>query len=81
MALLDHGHLLALPSNKHATYGLDQLRHFMGAHQAELAAAHVHADRALQEWAYLKEHSVKHLANTSISKMWEALAPKREHVP
>ena len=45
--LLDH--LLALPSSECATYGVHQLRCFMGSYRDELDAAHVHRDRALAE--------------------------------
>ena len=31
--LLDHGRLLALPISEHATYGVEQLRHFVAAPQ------------------------------------------------
>ena len=57
--LLDHGRLLALPIDEHATYGVEQWQHFMASHQDELRAAHVNCDRALAEWAGLKEHMVK----------------------
>ena len=77
--LLDHGRLLALPSSEHASYDVDHLRRFMASHRAELDAAHLHCDRALAEWADLSEHRVKRFANVQMSKMWEALAPKRVH--
>ena len=48
----------------------------MVSNQDELDAAHVHRDRALVEWAHLKEHMVKHFANVRMSRMWEVLAPK-----
>ena len=44
-------------------------------HQAEVAAG----ARAFVDWSNLKEHIVKRLANVRMSKMWEALAPEREH--
>ena len=51
----------------------------MAAHQEELCAAHVNRDRALVEWAGLKEHMVQHFATVQMSKMWEALAPEKAH--
>ena len=51
----------------------------MAAHQEELCAAHVNCDRALVEWAGLKEHMVQHFATVQMSKMWEALARERAH--
>ena len=77
--LLDHGCLLALPVSERATYGVQQLRQFMAAHQDELGATHVNCDRALAEWAGLKEHMVQHFANVQMSKMWEALATEKAH--
>ena len=77
--LLDHGRLLALPVSERGTYGVQQLRQFMASHQHELSAAHVNCDRALIEWAGLKEHMVQHFANVQMSKMWEALAPEKPH--
>ena len=56
--LLDHGGLLALPPADRATFGVDLLKQFMGTHHAKLAAAHVNAARALEEWASFKEHVV-----------------------
>ena len=76
---LDHGRFLGLPVNERAAYGVEQLRQFMAAHQEELCAAHVSCDRALVEWADLKEHMVQHFATVQMSKMWEALAPERAH--
>ena len=77
--LLDHDRLLALPVSERATYGAQQLRESMVSHQDDLRAAHVNFDRALAEWAGLKEHMVQHFANVQMSKMWEALAPKKAH--
>ena len=71
--------LLALPISKNATYGVQQLPHFMASHQDELHAAHVNCDRALAEWAGLQEHMVKHCAKVQMSTMWEALAPAKAH--
>ena len=51
----------------------------MAAHQEELCGAHVNCDRALVEWAGLKEHMVQHFGTVQMSKMWEALAPERAH--
>ena len=61
VVLLDHGRLLALPVNERGTYGVHQLRQFMASHPDELCAAHMNCDRALVEWAGLKEHMVQHL--------------------
>ena len=61
--LLDHGRLLALPVSERATYGVQQLRQFMASDRDKLRAAHVNCDRALAEWAGLKEHMVQHFAN------------------
>ena len=47
----------------------------MASHQDDLHAAHVHCDRALAQWAGLKEHMIKYFE----SKMWEALAPEKAH--
>ena len=77
--LLDHGRLLALPICEHATYGAQQLRHFMASYQDELREAHVKCDHALAEWAGLKEYMVMHFENVQSSKMWEALAPEKAH--
>ena len=77
--LFDHGRLLALPDSERATSGVQQLRQFMASHQDELRATHVNCDRALAEWAGLKEHMVQHFANVQMSKMWEALAPEKAH--
>ena len=77
--LLDHGRLLALPVSERATYGVQQLRQFRASHQDELSAAHVNRDRALAEWAGLKERMVQHFANVQMSKMWEALASEKAH--
>ena len=79
--LLDHGRWLALPAAVRATFGVDLLKQFMGTHHAELAAAHVNAARALEEWESFKEHVVRTFAKTPMSRMWEALTPEREHVP
>ena len=78
--LLDHGRWLALPAADRATFGVDLLKQFMGTHHAELAAAHVNAARALEEWESFKEHVVRTFAKTPMSRMWEALTPEREHV-
>ena len=78
--LLDHGRWLALPAADRATFGVDLLKQFMGTHHAELAAAHVNAARALEEWESFKEHVVRTFAKTPMSCMWEALTPEREHV-
>ena len=51
----------------------------MASHEDELSAPHVNCDRALAEWAGLKEHMVQHFANVQMSKMWEALAPEKAH--
>ena len=51
----------------------------MASHQDELSAADGNCDRALREWAGLKEHMVQHFANVQMSKMWEALAPEKAH--
>ena len=77
--LLDHGRFLGLPVNERAAYGVEQLHQFMAAHEEELCAAHVNCDRALLEWAGLKEHTVQHFAILQMSKMWEAWAPERAH--
>ena len=79
--LLDHCRLLALPPADGATFGVDLLKQFMGTHHAELAAAHVNAARAWEEWASLEEHVVQTFAKTPMSRMWEALTPDREHLP
>ena len=52
----------------------------MGTHHAKLAAAHVNAARALEEWESFKEHVVQTFAKTPMSRMWEALTPEREHL-
>ena len=78
--LLDHGRWLALPTADGATFGVDLLKQFMGTHYAELAAAHVNAARALEEWESFKEHVVQTFAKTPMSRMWEALMPEREHL-
>ena len=44
----------------------------MGTHHAELAAAHVNATRALEEWESFKEPVVQTFAKTPMSWMWEA---------
>ena len=59
---------------------MDLLKQFMGTHHAELAAAHVNAARALEEWESFKEHVVQTFAKTPMSRMWEALASEREHL-
>ena len=51
----------------------------MASHQDELSAAHVSCDRALAEWAGLKEHMVQHFANVQMSNMWEALAHEKAY--
>ena len=38
------------------------------------------AARALEEWESFKEHVVQTFAKTPIPRMWEALAPEREHL-
>ena len=63
VVLLDHGPLPALPVSERATYGVQHLRQFMASHQDELSATHVNCDRALAEWAGLKEHMVQQFAN------------------
>ena len=68
--LLDHGRLLAPPPADRATFGVDLPKQIMGTHHAELAAAHVHAARTLEEWASLKEHVVQTFAKTPMSRMW-----------
>ena len=78
--LLDHGRWLALPAADRARFGVDLLKQFMGTHHAELAAAHVRAARALEEWESFKEHVVQTFAKTPMSRMWEALTPEREHL-
>ena len=50
-------------------------------HRFKLTAALVHSDHALADLKDLKEHVVKHFAHARMSKMWEALAAEREHVP
>ena len=77
--LLDHGRLLALSISEDATYGVQQLRHFMASHHDELCAAHVKCDRACANSAGLKEHMVKYFANMQISKIWGALATEKAH--
>ena len=77
--LLDHGRLLAPPISEHATYDVEQLRHFMAARQDEFGAAHVKCNRVLAEWASLKEHVVKDFANVRTCKVWEALALDKAH--
>ena len=78
--LLDQGRWLALPAADRATFGVDLLKQFMGTHQGELAAAHVNAARALEEWESFKEHVVQTFAKTPISRMWEALTAEGEHL-
>ena len=78
--LLDHGRWLAVPPADRATFGVDLMKQFMGTHHAELAAAHVNAARALEEWASFKEHVVQTFAKTPMSRMWEALTLEREHL-
>ena len=56
------------------------MKQFMGTHHAELAAAHVNAARALEEWESFNKHVVRTFAKTPMSRMWEALTPEREHV-
>ena len=80
VVLLDHGRWLALPAVDRATFGVDLLKQFMGTHHAELAAAHVNAARALEEWESFKEHVVQTLAKIPMSRMLEALTPEREHL-
>ena len=79
--LLEHGRLLALPPAERATFGVDLPKQFMGTHHDELAAAHVNAGCALEEWASFKEHVIQAFAKTPMSRMWEALTPEREHLP
>ena len=77
--LLDHGRWLALQAADRATFGVDLPRRFMGTHHAELAAAHVNAARALEEWESFKEHVLQIFAKTTISQVWKALTLAREH--
>ena len=77
--LLNHGRLMPLLISEHATYGVEQLRHFMAAPQDEFSAAHVRYDRVLAEWAGLKAHMVKDFANVRMSKMWEAVVHDKAH--
>ena len=39
----------------------------------------MHCDRALAEWADLKEPLVNRFAKVEMSRMWEALASERAH--
>ena len=78
--LLDHGRWPALPAADRATFGVDLLKRFMGTQHAELAAAHVNAAHAWEEWESFKEHVVQTFAKTPMSRMWEALTPEREHL-
>ena len=77
--LLDHGRWIALPAADRAKFGVDPLKQFMGTHHAELAAAHVNAARALEEWESFKEHVVQTFAKTPMSRMWQPLTPEQEH--
>ena len=80
VVLVDHGPWLALPAADRATFGVDLLKQFMGTHHADLAAAHVNATRALDEWESFKEHVVQTFAKTPMSRLREALTPEREHL-
>ena len=65
--------------SERAAYGVKVLRRFIASHQEELRAAHVNCDRTLVASEGLKEHMVQYFANMQMSKMSEALAPKKAH--